>query len=452
MPPVPFLTPSTTSVERQCRTLRTPTNKEWLGVFNSALYELTNPYNWQQVNPTDLTVDEAIALVEEVLTEFFLTAECTENGACLQPDGSRVLSLSLDGHIRQLDNGAWIAPTDDYTVPPVPAREEPTPYERRCLAAANAENVLKQTYEVAADAIAEGLDEAEIIAAMVAYLTAAIGLWLGLALAALAFALLALFRAFIEIAEFMTIDLWDEAFSDLLRCVLFNCADDTGDVVTFNFECVNMGMADAVDLSGIDALNQLRLFGQVSFILNIIGVDGLNAAGATTEITEAVCDDCADWCYTVDLATTNGGFTVTGQTYYSGTYNSGQGWAAANKVIGVQRTILQGQFPFAATAHIKRIDWTYNYTKGTNQNGVIAVGVARNNFTEILFARNMEHQLNGTGLSDFVETDVDATAIDFDIQCSHNAYGGSALLRSVTLQGSGTRPTFLEAMGWVDCS
>lgn len=313
MPLKPFLTPQFTSLDYQCRTLRTPANKEWLGVFNSALLEMTNPYNWEQVETGDLTIEEAIEIVEAVLIEFFATEVCTENGDCLQPNGSRVLSLDLDGNIRQLSNGAWVTPTDNYTIPPVPEREEPTEIERRCAAAANAENVLRQVYEVAADAIAGDLDAAEVIAAMAAYFVAAIGLWLGLAFAALAFAALALFRAFIEIAEFMTIDLWDAAFSELLICVLFECAIDDDDVVTFDFTCVNEQMAAAVNLGGVDALNQLRLFGQVSFILNVIGADGLNAAGATTEIDDADCSNCdEEWCICFDFTSPNGlqGWTI----------------------------------------------------------------------------------------------------------------------------------------------
>lgn len=330
MPLKPFLTPEFTSEDWQCRTLRTPNNKEWLGVFNSALLEMTNEYSWEQVETSDLTIEEAIAIVQGILVEFFATEECTGDGACLQPDGSRVLSLSLDGHIRQLANGAWEAPADDYTIPPVPEREETTALERRCAAALNAQNVLKEVYEVAADAIAGGLDEAEIIAAMAAYLVAAIGIWLGLAIAALAFAVLALFRAFIEIAEFMTIDLWDAAFSDLLTCVLFGCASDDGDVVTFDFTCVNEQMAASVDLSGIDALNQLRLFGQVSFILNVIGVDGLNAAGATTAITTGDCDECEAWCHEFDFELDDQGWSpdvLSGQDL--AVWSSGNGWRRA---------------------------------------------------------------------------------------------------------------------------
>lgn len=290
----PFLTPPSTSETVQCRTLITPNNKEWLGVFNSALLELINPYNWEQVNNTDLTIEEAIAIIEPILADFFATPECAEGGVCIQPSGNRIIRLGAGGHFEQMENGGWVEPTGDYTVPPVPERGEPTPEDRMCAAAANAENVLATLYEVVSDAVAEDLDEAETIALMVALLLAAVGLWLALAVEAIIWLTYALFVAFLEIAEYMTSDLWDAEFSQKLRCLLLACASDDGNVVTFDFNCVNEGLAEQVDLGGIDALNQLRLFGQVSFMLGVIGADGLNAAGATTAIEDANCEDCGE--------------------------------------------------------------------------------------------------------------------------------------------------------------
>ena len=73
-----------------------------------------------------------------------------------------MLRLNANGQIEQLSNGAWVEPDGDYEIPPTPARTEPTAAERKCLAAANAANVLQQTYEQITDEIAEGLTVAEL--------------------------------------------------------------------------------------------------------------------------------------------------------------------------------------------------------------------------------------------------------------------------------------------------
>lgn len=275
-----------------------PTSKEWLGIFNSALLEMLQSYNYEQVNDTDMTIEETIAVVDEILNEYFATQECTDEGACLQPDGGRVIRLNSSGHFEQLSNGSWIPPTDEYTVPPVPERTEPTAYSRRCAAAANAANVLKQTYEVATDAIEDGLSNEEVAAAIAAFLLTTIGAWLALAFISILGLIAALFIAFIEIAQFMTADLWNSEFDAMLTCLLYDCSTDTGDVVTFDLECFNTNYAATVDLGNPDALDQLRLYGQVWFMLSVIGADGLNAAGATTAITDADCSTCveAGWC------------------------------------------------------------------------------------------------------------------------------------------------------------
>jgi len=296
-----FLTPEFTSETLECRVLKIPDNKEWLGIFNSALLELLNQYNWEQVESGDLTIEQAISICTGILNDFWLPADCSDPTACVLPGGTRLLRLNAEGHYEEYADGEWREPTGDYAVPPVGERSETTADERKCAAAANAANVLKQTYEIVTDMVAVHASNAEIIAAFVAGMVAYLGSWIALPLVALIEIGIAFFIAFVEIAEFMTADLWDAEFDTLLTCVLYECATDSGDVVTFDFTCVNEKMASTVDLLSTDALNQLRLFGQVSFMLSVIGIDGLNIAGTTTEV-EGDCSDCdAEWCICFDF-------------------------------------------------------------------------------------------------------------------------------------------------------
>jgi len=287
-----FTTPSDVPEGLACRTLKIPNNGIWLGIFNQVLLETLDPYNWEQTYPEDMTIEDTIAVCDEIIKLYWVAEDCTDGGACLQPDGYRVLRLNLNGFIEQLTNGAWTAPTGDYEVPPTPAREEPTPAERKCLAAANAANVLEQTYEQVTDAIAEGLTVAELAVIMATELTLLLGPAFGFIVPAFIFLLEAAALAFIEIAEFMGTDVWDEEFTDLLMCALLDCATDEADVVTFDYQCVIDNLANGVDLLNPLAQSQLLLFGQVNFMLSIIGVDGLNLAGATTAIDFEDCAEC----------------------------------------------------------------------------------------------------------------------------------------------------------------
>lgn len=56
-----FLTPPTMPGENQCRSLEIPSSPEWLGIFNQALLQLAQPYNYEQVNDTDLTPEVVAA-------------------------------------------------------------------------------------------------------------------------------------------------------------------------------------------------------------------------------------------------------------------------------------------------------------------------------------------------------------------------------------------------------
>lgn len=433
MPVKPFLTPEFTSEEWQCRTLITPNNKEWLGVFNSALLELLNQYNWEQVETSDLTIDQAIALCEGVLTEFFATEECAPDGACLQPSGSRVLRLGSGGSIQQLANGAWEAPTDEYALPPTPERDEPTVYERRCMAAANAENVLAQVYEMVSDMVAAEANETEIMIAVAALVASLLGLAFGFVLPALVGVFFVAWEVFLEIAAFMTEDLWDAAFSDSLRCILFECANDDGNVVTFDWNCVNEGMAAAVNPLDPTFLVQVRLFGQVSFMLNVIGAEGLNAAGATTEVVSADCEECGEWCYEWDLTLTNGGFAHidTG----TGNWVSGTGWVGVVNA-GTVRIRLIKSFP--GDIRLTHMDVRFNMTPGTGTPAGGANGKLDGSYIPGMVSSSPSY--NGTDILSGWAGDQIADQMTLEFRTGTSGSNGTVTITKVLLTGYGDNP------------
>jgi len=349
-----------------CRTLLIPNSKEWLGIFNSAVLTLLNTYNWEQVNDTDLSIDDTIALIVPMINAFWDTLDCDSPDRCLLPTGGRILRIGLHGHLEQLAGGEWVTPDGDYTVPPVPAREEATEVERLCAAAANAEYVLRTLYEEVTDLVGAEASQAEVIAAVFTFLVETIGVWLGLAFGSLAPLVIAAFVVFYEIAVFITADLWDSEFSDILKCLLLACASDDGDVVTFDWECVNEQLATTVDLLDPDAINQLRLFGQITFILSVIGVDGLNAAGATTAVTSPDCV-CNDHCFRLDFRFTNG--VSYGYHNSGGTYDFGAGYTGINGG-SVSRSDVFGYWDFGVDVYVTEVRMVYLKTGGSGANNV----------------------------------------------------------------------------------
>jgi len=59
-----------------CRTLQIPDNKLWLGVFNKALLELTDPYNWEHNTPEYLTPEEAAAACYAIFEQYLSGEMC----------------------------------------------------------------------------------------------------------------------------------------------------------------------------------------------------------------------------------------------------------------------------------------------------------------------------------------------------------------------------------------
>jgi len=318
-------------------------NLYFMAAVSGALLELTKDWNWEQYGT--MTAAEAAAAMLELYTAYTLD-DCGEHGCELPYPYDIILDgplhpvrINPDGHLEELVDGEWQAPGGDYEVPAVPAREEGTEEERRCLAAANAVFVLDTLYETATDSFLLDGTDAAVYEAVLTALVAILGPWAGFSMASGIGLALGAFLVFFELLETVTADVWTDDFSDQLRCLFYNCSTDTADVVTFDWSCIQSGIAELVFVAGGD-LNTQLLYQQVLFILNIITIDGLNLAGATTDITSADCDECGDWCYLFDFATSNGGFSVpSGSGGFYDTSLTPDRWRAAQNWPGLPNRI-----------------------------------------------------------------------------------------------------------------
>jgi hypothetical protein len=322
---MPYLTPQELPEGDDCRPLSIPANTEWLALFGGALTELTKVWNWEDSG--GLTVAETVAKMQEIIDGWYENA-CAAD--CTLPSDTPLFRLGADGHFQELIDGEWTTPSGDYEIPATEPRTEPTADERKCLAAANAVHALDLLYENLADSIASHLDAIDAAASLVAAVVGGIGLVLGAITGGMIETAGFIFASVYAAVEFITADLWDEEFNAKLVCILLSCASEDEDVVHFDFECVMNALRSQTELLD-PTLSDLRLFAQLSIMLGWLGAEGLDAAGATTDVEEYDCDGCMLHCHAFDFTETDGDFIPGYPDFappaaYISDYASGEGW------------------------------------------------------------------------------------------------------------------------------
>lgn len=71
-----FICPADFGVSEQCRVLSIPNTQEWLGIFNAALLTLTNVYNYEQLNETDLTPEQCAERAMSIYVSYLNNDPC----------------------------------------------------------------------------------------------------------------------------------------------------------------------------------------------------------------------------------------------------------------------------------------------------------------------------------------------------------------------------------------
>lgn len=358
---MPYLTLDEIPEGRLCRPLFIPDDTMWLALFSGALTELTLPYNYQQFGT--LTPQEMADACAEVIAQWYDDI-C---GSCQLPDGDKIVRLNEDNVWQELENGIWQETTGDYYIPPPAAREEPTSEERRCLAAANATNTLQIMYEELTDLFGSALGTIEAITEWAGFIGAAILPGLGLAVRALLTIGVIAFKEIFDFTEFITADFWTSQFTDNMRCTLYECSSDDAGVVTFDFDCAWQKIKGQIEWLD-PTIASAALAGQVLFMLNSIGAQGLNLAGATTAIEDAYCDNCGvEHCYEINFLTENG--ASKGWTTQGGTWVSGSGIQGAN-INTNNRSDAYGYWDFGVLVNASRIECEYTKTAGSGAGNV----------------------------------------------------------------------------------
>jgi hypothetical protein len=112
-----FLTPPSLPSQTVCRSIQIPSSREWLGIFNAALLQTAQWYNYEQVNDTDLTA-EVVSGLCYLMYENWLTSEGCEMPFQLRqnPTDACLLEQSFDGGTTwstAFDYGLCIPPSID---------------------------------------------------------------------------------------------------------------------------------------------------------------------------------------------------------------------------------------------------------------------------------------------------------------------------------------------------
>jgi len=372
---MPYLTPEELPEERACRALLIPDNYEWLALISGALTELTKEWNWEQWGA--VSISDTVTEMQEIINGYY-NEPC--GGSC-----PKMIRIGINGQPQQSTDGGetWEDTTGDEAVPPLEARTEPTAEDRRCIASANAANVLALVYEEWVDTWS-GDNNLELVAANFAILVAGlIGAWLGLITAAAINLAIFIWGEITTILNQATADMWDSDFADIVKCALYENSTDTAGVVTFDYQGFLQSVFDAGEQSA-NPIEYGLLVAQINYVVYFIGAAGLNHAGETTAIETAECDECQEkWCYEIFITE---GMDV--GTIIIGSFVSGSGLSVVTATpTGDRRAGVKMTPAFPATVRRMVIGytvtatgtsplWTMSANNNTVQlgNGAVAVG------------------------------------------------------------------------------
>jgi len=248
--------------------------------------------------------------------------------------------------------------------------------------------------------------------------------------------------ALIEAGAVATYAAFTEEVYEWLLCAFYDELDDDGRIT-------GSGLQSVVDAAAVEQPNPL-VAGFLDMIVKAHGFVGFNNAGTTYANPEADCGSCAAWCFAIDLELGDGGFVV---QVGAGVWTSGVGIESTDIFLGVNRTLIEGYFPFGEDVYVNTIDVHYDYHKITSNPLTEGVGVWEYDFANPLFSEDQGVAEDGDDLSINISSGIPQpiTGISFFLQPAYNAHGGNAIIRIVQVTGTGEPPVWFEANGWDPC-
>jgi len=313
-----WLTPDTPAPETvRGRVFEIANDPLLVGAVSGALLDLTRAENWEDFG-TMAAAD--VAELMNVALEAFLNSDGVGGGPCI-----RYRRSPTTGRFEQSDDGeTWEETTGDEAISEPGNRAEDTTEQRKCAAATNAAYVLYLLYVEALDLLEASVPLGDAYGEISNYVGELLEAAIGLVLTKFAPIVGWAWSLFYGILEVLQLNVWSADFNEALVCILKEKATDTDGVITFNFAEVRTEIGKTY----FNNVASMLLIGQVIYLLEIIGPQGLNLAGATTAVP-GDCDGCGEWCYYIDnlqqagFTLARGYFNAAGDVFEN---NPGGGW------------------------------------------------------------------------------------------------------------------------------
>lgn len=296
-----WLTPDTPPPEdERGRCFSVPDDLQLVGAVTGALLPLTDENNWEAFG--SMTPAEAADIMSTAF-EAFVSGDCAaECPPFVQPDNELpFFRRNAAGRFEQLlSDGSWGEPVGDYAIPTPAAREEETEEEQTCNAAANAAAVLATLYEAMTDFYATEVDPYLNQIEWAFQVSVVIGAAFGNISAAWVSLVEFAWDVFCAALGEVFYSEWDAQWQERLTCILQSVMTiDENGVARFNLSEVNNELVGFL-VPIVD--DYFRLRWQVWYMIQFLGVEGLEAAAAQTAET-GDCVSCSDWFYTFDFTT-----------------------------------------------------------------------------------------------------------------------------------------------------
>lgn len=415
-----------------------PDDLELVSAVTGALLPLVYEENWEQLGT--MTPAQAAAIMSAAF-DAFVAGECGDAG-CSQPGGMRVYRISpTTRRFDYLENGAWL---EDEAIPPTPTREEPTEDERLCAAASNAVYVLKLTWQQAMSDFDANMAAQDAIVDTFSVLAAMIGGVFYPPIIAIAGLTEAGWEIVYEAYAALTMDVWDDTFTNLMVCLFLDNAVDAGGVVTFNVEQILRDLWGQALTGGA----YLTMAGQIQWILGTIG-SGIDAAGAL-DIVPGDCN-CGEWCYNFEFATGPEDWStpVIGTFITPAGAWGADGWTGTIAVDNVNARGINVVIQRAVEASCNHIEIWYDRTNGQYQSVIPEVQM----FKDIgLPSQSTLHSHNSPGAQGVDQVvvwdgvDTELQTITLRMSASFRTGGanpsplGTLFLKKVVMSGVGPNP------------
>lgn len=302
-----WLTPDTPAPEETLgRCFTVPNDGTLVAAVTGALLPLTYEKNWQQMG--SMTSSEAAAIMSDAF-EAFVVGNCGGEGC--PPDfgfGTDYppLRRTTTGQTEVWDGDSWETPIGDYAIPAPAARGESTEAEQNCGAASNAANVLHDLFDSFQSVWNTEVDPRIEQAAWATDLAVAIGSVFGPISETFLVLNSYFWGAMGAISDEIGAAGWPDEWTDKLVCILQSHVEtNASGVVSFGFQEVCWDLTGFI-LPVLDEFIEVRWF--TWYLLNIIGAEGLNRAGGTTDV-EGDCASCDTWYRVFDFRYGSKGWT-----------------------------------------------------------------------------------------------------------------------------------------------